>query len=64
MLEFDEEINEFKIITLHNFENQIELDETGKKFPMRGKLRTISTSYASMFGYLSDDYTWVCVELR
>lgn len=52
---------------MHNFENQLELEATGKKFPLRGKLRSIATTSCggkSMFGYVSDDHTWVHVELR
>ena len=41
MLEFDKEIGEFRILALHNFENQLELEETGKKYPLRGKLRSV-----------------------
>ena len=64
MLEFDEEIGEFKIFSMHNFENQDELVISGKRFPLRGKLRSISSFYHSMFGYISDDYTFVWVEFR
>ena len=46
---------------MHNFENQIELETTGKKYPTKGKLRSVGHH---MFGYLSDDYTWVSVEAR
>ncbi len=49
---------------MHNFENQDELVASGKKFPLRGKLKGISSFYFSLFGYISDDYTFVWVELR
>lgn len=59
-LEYDEESAEFKILALHNFENDFEMQETGKKYPIRGKLR----STQSMCGYLSDDHTWVSIEFK
>jgi len=45
---------------MHNFENQIELEMSGKRFPTRGKLRSLK----NRIGYISDDYTWVSVEFR
>jgi len=62
ILEFEEESCEFKILTMFNFQNQSDLEDSGKKFPARGKLR--SSPLAGMFGYLSDDWTWVHVEMR
>jgi hypothetical protein len=64
MLEFDGETSDFKITALHNLEKQLQLEATGKKFPLRGKLRSISTPNQTMYGYISDDHTWVSVELR
>lgn len=64
MLEYDEETAEFKTLSMHNFENQLELEQTGKKFPFRGKLRAINTNNLAMAGYVSDDYTWVSIELK
>ena len=59
-LEWDTEIAEFKVLAMHNFENQTELEDSGKRFPMRGKLRSLG----HRVGYISDDYTWVNVEVR
>jgi len=59
-LEWDLETAEFKVLAMHNFENQSELEDSGKRFPMRGKLR----SMGNRVGYLSDDYTWVNLESR
>lgn len=33
-------------------------------FPMRGKLRSLSSQVATLFGYISDDCTWISVELK
>ncbi|CDW71891.1 UNKNOWN [Stylonychia lemnae] len=63
-LEFDEEIHEFKVIAMHNFENENALKDSGKQFPIRGKLRSIHSKFFSLFGYLSDDHTFVYVEMR
>ena len=63
-LEYDEEIGEFGVFAMHNFENQEELKASGKKLPMRGKLRTLSSFFTNMIGYISDDSTFVYVELR
>ena len=59
-LEWDIDVAEFKIIAMHNFENQIEIENSGKRFPMRGKLRSLM----NRVGYLTDDFTWVNLELR
>lgn len=63
-LEFDEDIHEFKILAMHNFENQSELKASGKQFPLRGKLKSLSSYYNNMYGYISDDHTFVWVEMR
>jgi hypothetical protein len=60
-LEYDEETGEFRILALHNLENELDLEETGKKFPLRGKLRS---NGGSIFGYVSDDYKWVHISLK
>ena len=49
---------------MHNFENEDKLEASGKKFPFRGKLRSISSYYTTLFGYISDDSTFVSVELK
>jgi hypothetical protein len=59
-LEWDLEVAEFKTIAMHNFENQIEIENSGKRFPMRGKLRSLN----NRVGYLTDDFTWVNLEFR
>lgn len=41
MLEFDEEISEFKILAMHNFNNDPKLQDLQHRFPLSGKFRTI-----------------------
>lgn len=54
-----------KVLALYNFENQSELEDTGKRYPIRGKLRTVTApDGTSIIGYLSDDHTWVSIVLR
>lgn len=65
ILEYDEEVSEMKVLALYNFENQIELEDTGKRYPVRGKLRTATQpDGTSVIGYISDDHTWISVVLR
>jgi len=61
ILAFDEETSEFATFAIFNFENQDELKLTGKRFPQRGMLRTVSTHWFCGFGFLADDtiFTWV-----
>ena len=41
------------------------MEDTGKRYPVRGKLRTVTApDETSIIGYLSDDHTWVSVVLR
>lgn len=65
-LEFDPEVAEFKILAMHNFENQQEfkVHGSGKAFPFRGRLKSINSYYTSLFGYITDDSTFAWVELR
>eukprot|EP00347_Sterkiella_histriomuscorum_P002524 403367821 len=63
-LEYDEEIGEFKIFSMHNFENNNEVKASGKQYPLRGKLRSISSYYFSLVGYISDDNIFTFFELR
>lgn len=46
------------------FRHLPEVQETGKKFPVCGKLRSIATYHMSGFGYLTDDAKFVWVELK
>jgi hypothetical protein len=64
ILEFDEDSQEFEVDFLYNFENQLELEDSGKRFPVRGKIRRGVTESMVMIGYISDDHTWVSMELR
>ena len=49
---------------MHNFESEYKLESSGKRFPVRGKLVSLSGNGVSLFGYLSDDYTFAFVELK
>ena len=49
---------------MHNFENETALKDSGKQFPLRGKLRSLHTKFSSIFGYITDDHTFVSVEMR
>ena len=78
VLEFDEEVSEFSILALHNcqyypdlekqnvgrFRTLTEVNETGKKWPFVGKLRSISSYFITGFGYIVDDWKFLWVELR
>ena len=64
MLEYEEETGEFSVLAMHNFEHQIELEGTGKRFPAKGRLRSVNSDRLSLYGYLSDDHVWVSIQLR
>ena len=58
---FDEDIAEFTVYSMFNFDNQAEFQQTGKRFPTHGLTCTISTNWFSAFGFLADDtiFAWV-----
>lgn len=61
LLEFDEETSEFKTLCIFNFENEEQFKITGKRFPLTGMLRAVSTHWFSGFGFMADDtvFSWV-----
>ena len=61
VLEFDEDIQEFKQLCIFNFENEDQFKVTGKRFPLQGLLRSVSTHWFSSFGFIADDsvFSWV-----
>ena len=46
------------------FRNLTEVNDSGKKFPLVGKLRSISSYYITGFGYIVNDYKFLWVEFR
>ena len=64
VLKVDESVMEFGIIALFNFENDTRLQESGKKMPLAGMLRTISTPTSSAFGLIADDSTFIYIKTK
>ena len=61
LLEFNEETSEFQTLCIFNFENEEAFKVTGKRFPLTGLVRSISTHWFSGFGFIADDtvFSWV-----
>jgi hypothetical protein len=61
LLEFNEETSEFQTLCIFNFENEEQYRVTGKRFPLCGMLRSVTTHWFTGFGFIADDtvFSWV-----
>jgi hypothetical protein len=61
LLEFSEEVSELQTLCIFNFENEEQFRVSGKRFPLTGLLRSVSTHWFSGFGFMADDtvFSWV-----
>ena len=55
MICYDKEIDDWRTICLFNFDHMESLKETGKKYPMCGKLKSYSSQDQSGFIFIADD---------
>ena len=61
LLEFNEETSEFQTLCIFIFENEEQYRVTGKRFPLCGMLRSVTTHWFTGFGFIADDtvFSWV-----
>jgi hypothetical protein len=64
IIEYDNDIGEFKILGMHNFENLDSILSNSKKFPLNGKLRGLSSFYFTGFGLIGSDNKYIWVEFK
>ena len=55
IIQYNNEIQDWKTVFLFNFDNTEEIKQSGKRFPNSGLLRSTNTPKSSGFIFLADD---------